>query len=77
MRRLLLQVLLEDEKILIGVHSHRKMTSRDTAGSMAASRHPRCGAGHKYRAVLVSLSSSCADVITKVSGTVNNFHACC
>ena len=70
MRRLLLQVLLEDEKLLIGVHSHRKMTSKaDAHAAITTSRHPRCGAGHKYRAVLVSLNSTCADVIRKVSGT--------
>lgn len=72
MRRLLLQVLLEDERILVGVQSHKKMCHDGGGGGggsgLTVARHPRCGAGHKYRAVLVSLNSTCSDVISKVTG---------
>ena len=34
-------------------------------------QHPRCGAGHKYRTMYLSLQSSCGETLAKVSGNVD------
>ena len=67
-RRLFLQVLLEDEKILVSFKSTAQLYKGQTGVTAATVWHPRCGAGHKYRAMYISLQSLFSDVLNKVSG---------
>ena len=68
MRRLFLRVLLQDEKVLISVSSSSQLYKGPSNAMSAVIPHPRYGAGHKHRAVLVSLQSTCAEILAKVSG---------
>ncbi len=67
-RRLFLQVLLEDEKILVAFKSSGHMYKGTSNALTTMIQHPRCGAGHKYRAHYVSLQSTCSDILSKVTG---------
>ncbi len=68
MRRLFLQVLLEDEKVLICFRSASQIYKGQSNALSGVVQHPRCGAGHKYRVMYVSLQSTCGDALKKVSG---------
>ena len=54
LRRLFLQVLLEDEKILVCFKSTSQLYKGQSNALSTVIQHPRCGAGHKYRAIEVN-----------------------
>src|SRR4051812_25019822 len=64
LRRLFLQVLLEEEKILVSVHSSSH-ARKQHSGELSAGKlqHPHCGAGHRHCTMLVGLQTSCAELI--------------
>ncbi|CAH1791767.1 unnamed protein product [Owenia fusiformis] len=68
-RRLFLQVLLEDEKILVCVRTSSRATSRRGSGGPASSliQHPKFGTGHRYKNHYISLQSTCAETLAKLS----------
>lgn len=68
MRRLFLRVLLQDEKVLVSFSSTSQLYKGQSNAMSAVIPHPRYGAGHKHRAVLVSLQSTCTEILAKVSG---------
>lgn len=69
LRRLFLQVLLEDERVLVCVTAKQPMY-KGQAGAGVAGRlqHPKLGVGHGHRCLSVSVHSMCGDVLAKVSG---------
>ena len=78
LRRLFLQVLLEDERVLVCVTSKTPMyKGHSGAGVAGRLQHPKLGVGHAHRCLSVSVHSTCGDVLAKVSGelifTVVNF----
>jgi len=69
LRRLFLQVLLEDERVLVCVTSRTPMYKAQGGVGMAGRlQHPKLGVGHGHRCLSVSVHSTCADVLAKVSG---------
>ena len=81
LRRLFLQVLLEDERVLVCVTSKTPMyKGQSGAGVAGRLQHPKLGVGHGHRCLSVSVHSTCGDVLAKVSGelmfTVINFFMC-
>ena len=85
MRRLLLQVLLEDEKITVTVrNTSSKIPSDDEpispegaesfplAGCSGQIFHPRYGSGRGCQCVTMNLNAKCSDVIAKVAGQLHS-----
>ncbi len=68
-RRLFLQLLLEDEKLLVACCSSCNMYEGSSNALTTVVQHPRCGAGHKYRALSVSLQTTCAEFLAKLGGS--------
>ena len=69
LRRLFLQVLLEDERVLVCVTSKTPMYKAQGGAGMAGRlQHPKLGVGHGHCCLSVSVHSACADVLAKVSG---------
>lgn len=82
MRRLLLQVLLEDEKITVSVRSTSSsfpyedgdIVANESAESFPLTNpsgqifHPRYGSGRSCQCVVMNLNAKCADVVSKVAG---------
>ena len=67
-RRLFLQLLLEDERILVVCKSTAKIYKGSSNALTTVVQHPRCGAGHKYRALNVCLQSTCSEILAKLAG---------
>lgn len=67
-RRLFLQVLLEDEKLLVAIQTTSKQFRWEINKINSHIQHPKFGAGRLYRTMVTSLQSTCAQVISKVSG---------
>lgn len=82
MRRLLLQVLLEDEKIIVSVCSagsnfltedgdilsNESSESLPLTSSSGQIFHPRYGSGRSCQCIIMNLNSKCSDVISKIAG---------
>ena len=69
LRRLFLQVLLEDERVLVCVTSKQPMyKGQGGAGVVGRLQHPKLGVGHGHRCLSMSIHSTCGDVLAKVSG---------
>ena len=69
LRRLFLQVLLEDERVLICVTAKQPMYKvQGGAGAAGRLQHPKLGVGHGHRCLSMSVHSACGDVLAKVSG---------
>ncbi|XP_013417535.1 baculoviral IAP repeat-containing protein 6 [Lingula anatina] len=68
-RRLFLQVLLEDEKILVAFKSSSSLYKGTSNASTSVLQHPKFGAGHKFRTMELSLQMTCGEVLSKVSDT--------
>lgn len=67
-RRLILQLLLESEKISVCVRGSPVLR----AGPRGPT-HPRHGVGHNSHLFYVSIHSTCADIIKLVSSKMNSF----
>lgn len=76
LRRLFLQVLLEDEHLLVCVNSQQPMykvpTTIGTAGQL---HHPRFGVGHCIQCLHVSINSTVGELLGKVSGKTSYYLA--
>jgi len=69
LRRLFLQVLLEDERVLVCVTAKQPMYKvPGGTGLSGRLQHPKLGIGHGHRCLSMSVHSTCADVLAKVSG---------
>jgi len=76
LRRLFLQVLLEDERVLVCVTAKQPMyKGQQCGGASATSRlqHPKLGVGHGHCCLSLSVHSTCGDLLTKVSGELAFF----
>jgi baculoviral IAP repeat-containing protein 6 len=70
LRRLFLQVLLEDERVLVSMKSSQPMykgQQQSMTGLMGRLQHPKFGVGHCCRCMTMSVHSTFADVLAKVS----------
>ena len=67
MRRLFLQVLLEDEKVTISLESDTHLYKGGNLPKHPGLQHPSTGAGHKYRTLQVSLSTTVSQLIGMVT----------
>lgn len=84
MRRLLLQVLLEDEKITVSVRNFSNSLLSEDDDSTASEGaeifpltsctgqiyHPHYGSGRSCQCIKMNLNARCSDVIAKVAGNV-------
>ena len=69
LRRLFLQVLLEDERVLVCVTAKQPMyKGHGGAGVAGRLQHPKLGVGHAHRCLSISVHLTCGDVLAKVSG---------
>ena len=81
-RRMLLQVLLEDEKVTVALRASPEFYCRLNISSMAGNgssgtgekgfgcqvHHPRFGAGRGSCSVTVNINSPCSEVLTRFGG---------
>ncbi|XP_033127778.1 baculoviral IAP repeat-containing protein 6-like isoform X2 [Anneissia japonica] len=67
-RRLILQLMLEDEKILLHLKSACHLYKPRTAAPTGL-QHPRFGTGHKFRTIEVELIDSISKILSQVSDT--------
>lgn len=70
-RRLILQLLLEGEKVLISVTSETPMTiSTSTVSNTIPSMppHPAHPLGHYHQLLYISTQSTVADILQQISG---------
>lgn len=67
-RRLVLQLLLESEKIRVLVNSEVPLQRPDGVGNAVGLRHPSHGVGHRCQVVIVSHYTTCAELIKLVVG---------
>ncbi|XP_066281905.1 baculoviral IAP repeat-containing protein 6-like isoform X5 [Branchiostoma lanceolatum] len=68
-RRLFLQLMLEDEKITVFIHSPCQLYKGKSNATAGIIQHPMYGAGHKFRTISAKLSSTCSEVLSLVSDT--------
>ena len=69
LRRLFLQVLLEDERALVCISSQQPIYKGPSAVNAAGRlQHPRFGAGHCFRCLPVSVNSTFKEILNRVSG---------
>ena len=64
-RRLFLQVLLEDERILVAIPQQYRIQTPITVNQI---QHPSFGAGRKFRTILVNMHISLGELTNKISG---------
>uniref|UniRef100_A0A4W3K7A1 Dual E2 ubiquitin-conjugating enzyme/E3 ubiquitin-protein ligase BIRC6 n=1 Tax=Callorhinchus milii TaxID=7868 RepID=A0A4W3K7A1_CALMI len=68
-RRLFLQLMLEDEKVTVFLHSPCPLYKGRINATSHVIQHPMYGAGHKYRTLLLPISTTLAEVLDRVSDT--------
>jgi len=73
-RRLVLQLLLESEKLEVIVHSEVQL-SRPPVGATSL-WHPGHGVGHHRQVLLLSTQTTCGEIIKMLSGEPLNLCAC-
>ncbi|XP_078714316.1 dual E2 ubiquitin-conjugating enzyme/E3 ubiquitin-protein ligase BIRC6 isoform X2 [Lampetra fluviatilis] len=69
MRRLFLQLMLEDEKVLVFLHSPCPLYKGRVNAISHMIQHPMYGAGHKFRTLQLPVSTTLASVLDRVSDT--------
>lgn len=67
-RRLFLQVLLEEPKILVSFKSSPHNSRLQVQGCFSQLQHPCFGAGRHFHTVTVGLQTTCEELINKISG---------
>ena len=73
-RRLILQLLLEGEKVLVSVTSDAPMKVSNTAvnySMLSMPPHPAHPLGHYHQLLYMSTQSTVADILQQVSGYLN------
>uniref|UniRef100_A0AAV2JLI0 Dual E2 ubiquitin-conjugating enzyme/E3 ubiquitin-protein ligase BIRC6 n=1 Tax=Knipowitschia caucasica TaxID=637954 RepID=A0AAV2JLI0_KNICA len=68
-RRLFLQLMLEDEKVTVFLQSPCPLYKGRINATSHMIQHPMYGAGHKYRTLQLPISTSLAEVLDRVSDT--------
>ncbi|KAK6293579.1 hypothetical protein J4Q44_G00359050 [Coregonus suidteri] len=68
-RRLFLQLMLEDEKVTVFLQSPCPLYKGRINATSHVIQHPMYGAGHKYRTLHLPISTTLADVLDRVSDT--------
>ncbi|XP_035734374.1 baculoviral IAP repeat-containing protein 6-like isoform X2 [Vespa mandarinia] len=71
-RRLILQLLLEGEKVLVSVSSEAPMKASNTTANQntpSMPPHPAYPLGHYHQLLYISTQSTVADILQQVSGT--------
>ncbi|XP_054605954.2 dual E2 ubiquitin-conjugating enzyme/E3 ubiquitin-protein ligase BIRC6 isoform X4 [Nothobranchius furzeri] len=68
-RRLFLQLMLEDEKVTVFLQSPCPLYKGRINATSHMIQHPMYGAGHKYRTLHLPISTSLAEVLDRVSDT--------
>ncbi|KDR13250.1 hypothetical protein L798_12638, partial [Zootermopsis nevadensis] len=71
-RRLVLQLLLENEKLFVFVKANFPLQRSSLAVTMSAPYQPRYGVGHQHQLLYLSTQATCADILKHVSGYENN-----
>uniref|UniRef100_T1IPT5 Dual E2 ubiquitin-conjugating enzyme/E3 ubiquitin-protein ligase BIRC6 n=1 Tax=Strigamia maritima TaxID=126957 RepID=T1IPT5_STRMM len=66
-RRLILQLLLENEKTLVHVSSQQSLPKCNVGILSSLPQHPRFGCGHRSRLLYVSTQMTCSDIVKNVS----------
>ncbi|MEQ2236532.1 Baculoviral IAP repeat-containing protein 6 [Ilyodon furcidens] len=67
-RRLFLQLMLEDEKVTVFLQSPCPLYKGRINATSHMIQHPMYGAGHKYRTLHLPISTTLAEVLDRVSG---------
>uniref|UniRef100_A0A670XUG6 Dual E2 ubiquitin-conjugating enzyme/E3 ubiquitin-protein ligase BIRC6 n=1 Tax=Pseudonaja textilis TaxID=8673 RepID=A0A670XUG6_PSETE len=68
-RRLFLQLMLEDEKVTMFLQSPCPLYKGRINATSHIIQHPMFGAGHKFRTLLLPVSTTLAEVLDRVSDT--------
>ncbi|XP_053159744.1 baculoviral IAP repeat-containing protein 6 isoform X5 [Hemicordylus capensis] len=68
-RRLFLQLMLEDEKVTMFLQSPCPLYKGRINATSHVIQHPMYGAGHKFRTLLLPVSTTLAEVLDRVSDT--------
>lgn len=68
-RRLFLQLMLEDEKVTIFLQSPCPLYKGRINATSHVIQHPMYGAGHKFRTIHLPISTTLAEVLDRVSDT--------
>ena len=71
-RRLILQLMLEDEKLTVFLKASFRLY-KNQQGGRCHMEHPQFGTGHNYKVVEAKLASSCGQLIAQVSGRCIDF----
>jgi baculoviral IAP repeat-containing protein 6 len=67
-RRLVLQLLLENEKLYVFVKANFPLQRSCLAVTSCAPYQPRYGVGHQHQLLYLSTQTTCADILKHVSG---------
>jgi hypothetical protein len=67
-RCLFLQVLLEDEKILVSLKLENQQQKIQTCKNAMPMEHPNLCGGRSCQCMLVSLHTTCSELLHKISG---------
>ncbi|CAG2059346.1 unnamed protein product, partial [Timema podura] len=67
-RRLVLQLLLESEKLFVFVKGNFPLHRSGIAVSGGAPYHPRFGVGHQHQLLYLSTQTTCADILKLLTG---------
>jgi baculoviral IAP repeat-containing protein 6 len=67
-RRLVLQLLLENEKLFVFVKANFPLQRSSLAVTMNAPYQPRYGVGHQHQLLYISTQTTCAEILKHVSG---------
>ncbi|NWH73789.1 BIRC6 protein, partial [Piaya cayana] len=73
-RRLFLQLMLEDEKVTLFLQSPCPLYKGRINATSHVIQHPMYGAGHKFRTLHLPVSTTLAEVLDRVSGKFAIFH---
>ncbi|GAA6102682.1 baculoviral IAP repeat-containing protein 6, partial [Tachysurus ichikawai] len=68
-RRLFLQLMLEDEKVTVFLQSPCPLYKGRINATSHVIQHPMYGAGHKFRKLHLPISTTLAEVLDRVSDT--------
>ncbi|XP_044308535.1 baculoviral IAP repeat-containing protein 6 isoform X5 [Varanus komodoensis] len=71
-RRLFLQLMLEDEKVTMFLQSPCPLYKGRINATSHVIQHPMYGAGHKFRTLLLPVSTTLAEVLDRVSGKLHD-----
>ncbi|KFV18423.1 Baculoviral IAP repeat-containing protein 6, partial [Tauraco erythrolophus] len=69
-RRLFLQLMLEDEKVTLFLQSPCPLYKGRINATSHVIQHPMYGAGHKFRTLHLPVSTTLAEVLDRVSGNI-------